>query len=230
MTFQPGQTRASFTVRVTDDSDDDDGESVLLGFRSLFPDDLEVGRYGPGSTTLRIDDNDGETAVTVSFEAANYTAEEGGATATVGLRLSTAPGREVTIPLTTENRGATSGDYTVEPSSVTFEPSETVKSFTVTATDDSEDDDLESVAIGFGSLPARVSAGSPSEAVVNLTDNDGGEEMLTVRFGVRAGVQLDGVEEGGGLPAELQTGQEAGPETDDSVDVRVPGRGHGGRF
>ena len=98
VTFQPGQTRASFTVRVTDDSDDDDGESVLLGFRSLFPDDLEVGRYGPGSTTLRIDDNDGETAVTVSFEAANYTAEEGGATATVRLLLNAAPGRTVTIP------------------------------------------------------------------------------------------------------------------------------------
>ena len=198
VTFQPGQTQASFTVRVTDDSDDDDGESVLLAFRRLFPDDLEVGRYGPGSTTLRIDDNDGETAVTVSFEAANYTAVEGGATATVRLRLDAAPGRTVTIPLTKTHREATAADYSGAPGSVTFGATETEQSFTVTATDDTEDDDLESVLIRFGSLPARVSAGSPSEAVVNLTDNDGGVEMLTVRFGVRAGVQLDGVEEGGG--------------------------------
>ena len=68
VTFQPGQTRASFTVRVTEDSEDDDGESVLIGFRRLFPEDLEVGRYGPHKTTLRIADNDGETAVTVSFD------------------------------------------------------------------------------------------------------------------------------------------------------------------
>ena len=197
VTFQPGQTRTSFTVRVTDDSDDDDGESVLLGFRRLFPDDLEVGRYGARATTLHIADNDGATAVTVSFEAANYTAAEGGATATVGLWLNAAPGRSVTIPLTKTHRGATAADYSGLPESVTFGPSETEKTLTVTAIDDSVDDDLESVAIGFGSLPARVSAGSPSEAVVNLTDNDGGETRLEVRFGVSAGVQLDGVEEGG---------------------------------
>ena len=83
VTFQQGQTRASFTVRATDDSEDDDGESVLLHFRRLFPDDLEAGRYGARVATLHIDDDDGETAVTVSFESANYTAEEGGATATV---------------------------------------------------------------------------------------------------------------------------------------------------
>ncbi len=198
VTFQPGQTRASFTVRATDDSDDDDGESVLLHFRRLFPDDLEAGRYGARVATLHIDDDDGETAVTVSFESANYTAAEGGAAATVRLLLDAAPGRSVTIELTATGRGgATSADYSV-PSSVTFGASETVKSFMLTATDDAADDDLESVAIGFGSLPSGVAAGSPSVAVVNLTDNDGGTEMLTVNFGSRAGTVRDGVEEGGG--------------------------------
>ena len=196
VTFQPGQTRASFTVRATDDSDDDDGESVLLHFRRLFPDDLEAGRYGARVATLHIDDDDGETAVTVSFESANYTAEEGGASATVRVLLDAAPGRPVTIELTATGRGgATSADYSV-PSSVTFGASETVKSFTLTATDDSVDDDLESVAIGFGSLPSGVAAGSPSQAVVNLTDNDSGTEHWTVNFGARAGTVRDGVKEG----------------------------------
>ena len=214
VTFQPGQTRTSFTVRVTEDSEDDDGESVLIGFRRLFPDDLEVGRYGPHKTTLRIADNDGEKAVTVSFAAANYTAAEGGATATVRLRLDAAPGRSVTIELTKTHRGATAADYSGLPGSVTFGASETEKSFTVTATDDSLDDDRESVAIGFGSLPSKVSAGSPSEAVVQLTDNDPAVSRLVVRFDAPAGALRDGVEEGGayrlgvrlsGTPAQTLT-------------------------
>ena len=198
VTFQQGQTRASFTVRATDDSEDDDGESVLLHFRRLFPDDLEAGRYGARVATLHIDDDDGETAVTVSFESANYTAAEGGASATVRVLLDAAPGRPVTIELTATGRGgATSADYSM-PSSVTFGASETVKSLTLTATDDAVDDDLESVAIGFGSLPSGVAAGSPSVAVVNLTDNDSGTNTWTVNFGARAGTVRDGVEEGGG--------------------------------
>ena len=212
VTFQRGQTQTSFTVRATDDSEDDDGESVVLHFRRLFPDDLEAGRYGARVATLHLADNDGDTAVTVSFEAANYTAAEGGATATVRLLLDTAPGRSVTIPLTPSHRGATAGDYTGLPASVTFGASDTVQSFTLTATDDSDNDDRESVAIGFGSLPSKVSAGSPSEAVVQLTDNDHGHTSLQVRFDARAGAVRDGVEEGGayrlGVRLNVTPGQE----------------------
>ena len=199
VTFQPGQTRASFTVRVTEDSEDDDGESVEIGFRRLFPEDLEVGRYGPHKTTLHIADNDGEKAVTVSFEAANYTAVEGGAAATVRVVLDAAPGRTVTIPLTatTTNRGATAADYSGVPASVTFSASETVKSFSLTATDDAVDDDLESVVLGFDALPPRVRAVKPSQAVVNLNDNDGERGLLTVNFGTSAAMPPSNVREGG---------------------------------
>ena len=44
---------------------------------------------------------------------------------------------------------------------------------TFSATDDTEDDDEESVLLGFGTLPARVSAGTPSETTVSITDDDG---------------------------------------------------------
>ena len=232
VTFQRGQTQTSFTVRATADSEDDDGESVLIGFRRLFPEDLEVGRYGPHKTTLHIADTDGETAVTVSFDAANYTAAEGGAAATVQVRLDAAPGRAVTIELTKTHRGATAADYSGLPDNVTFGASETEKTLTVTATDDSADDDRESVAIGFGSLPAKVSAGSPSEAVVQLTDNDAGVQVHEcageVRRPRRGGARWR--RRGRELPAGHQAEREAGCEIDDSVDVWVSGRGDGGRF
>ena len=77
--------------------------------------------------------------------------------------LSTDPERSVTIPITTTNQGgASSSDYSGVPASLTFNSGETEKSFTFNATDDSVDDDGESVLLGFGTLPTGVSAGTPA--------------------------------------------------------------------
>ena len=199
VTFPPGVTEASFTLRAEDDGADDDGESVRFGIavRSYYEDgttrfgvdavsgdpedlkDLKTGR-GPSAVTVRLADDDGPKRVAVSFGARAYTAVEGGADATVAVLLDERPGRSVTIPLTT--RHANAGDYSGVPESVTFGANETEKTFDVEAVDDTLDDDLSIVTLGFGELPAGVSAGSPAEAVVNLEDNDGSQEMVTLRF------------------------------------------------
>ena len=185
VTFQPSQTEVSFTVSATDDSADDGGESVELFFRSGFPDDLELGQ-GPYRSTVYLADNDGVPTVTVSFGATTYNATEGGASATVSVQLDRAPERSVTIDLTTTNNGADSGDYSGVPTSVTFGSSETEQTFVVTATDDNVDDDLESVTLKFGSLPAQVWAGSPSKTTVNLEDNDGDWDRLKIKYDASA--------------------------------------------
>ena len=121
--------------------------------------------------------------LTVRFDAASYTATEGGTAATVLVRLSEDPERTVTVPLeVTELGGATAGDYTGLPESVTFTAGQTTASFIVTAVDDTADDDDESIRIGFGTPPAGVTAASPDSTTVSLADNDYPEE-LTVRFG-----------------------------------------------
>ena len=111
--------------------------------------------------------------ITVSFGAEQYTATEGGAAATVTVRLSDAPGRAFAIPLTaTGATGAAVEDYAV-PRSVAFAADDTEQTFTVTAVDDGVDDDGETVALTLGYLlPGGVSAGSPATATVTLTDND----------------------------------------------------------
>ena len=111
-------------------------------------------------------------AVTVSFEHGTYTVAEGG-TEDVKVKLSADPERTVTIALTaTGQDGADAGDYSVGSSAVTFNSGEMEKTFSFTATQDSVDDDGESVKLGFLNLPTGVTAGSTGEATVSITDDD----------------------------------------------------------
>ena len=140
---------------------------------------------GPNSATVALEDNDGAERVTVSFGAATYTATEGGSDATVSVELDAAPGRSVTVPLTTEldMGGATVADYSGIPGSVTFGADQKAKTFTVTATAGDGSDGGESVSLGFGTLPEGVLAGSPATATVTLAD--GTEQTLVVEFDTR---------------------------------------------
>ena len=97
-------------------------------------------------------------------------------------RSSSAQIRSVTIPISRTNQGGATMATTraCRPTSVTFNSGDTEKSITFTATDDSVDDDDESVLLGFGTLPTGVSAGTPSEATVNITDDD--VPTVTVRY------------------------------------------------
>ncbi len=173
LVFSGAQTSRTFTVTATDDSAIDAGESVSLGF--VLPANVRTGDWG--SATVELIDNDAPE-VTVSFGAASYTATEGGAEAVVTVALSADPEREVTIPVESAAQGGatppgeTGADYSEVPASVTFAVGETARRFTLAATDDNVDDDGESVSLGFGTLPAGVTAGSPATATVTLVDDD----------------------------------------------------------
>ena len=203
VTFQSGDTEKTFTFTATQDTVDDDSESVKLGFGTL-PSRVTVGTTS--ETTVSITDND-DPAVAVSFEQATYTVAEGGSV-TVKVQLSTNPEREVEVPITsTDQGGASSADYSGVPSSVTFQSGDTEKTFTFTATQDTVDDDGESVKLGFGALPARVTAGATNEATVSITDDDG--VTVTVSFEKQVHYTIEGASGVAGvevlLSAPLQT-------------------------
>ena len=186
VTFTIGDTSETFTFRATQDTVDDDDESVLLGFGTM---PTLVTAVSPSSSTVRITDDD-HPAVTVSFGAASYTAAEGGSVS-VEVTLSADPERSVTIPITrTEQDGASSGDYSGVPASVTFTSGDTSETFAFRAIQDSDDDDDESVALGFGTLPAHVSAGTPRTSTVRITDDD--DPAVTVSFGQAAYAVAEG--------------------------------------
>ncbi len=175
VTFNSGETSKTVTFTATDDSADESDETVTVGFGTL-PAGVTAG--STATTVVTITDNDGNDgndgtppAVTVSFVAATYSVAEGN-TVDVMVTLSANPERTVEIPLTTtDGTGVTAADYSLA-SSVTFNSGETSKTVTFTATDDSADESDETVTVGFGTLPAGVTAGSTSSTVVTITDDD----------------------------------------------------------
>ena len=177
VTFINGDTSESFTFTATDDTVDDDGESVLLTFGAM-PDGVSAGT--PTETTVTITDT--AAAVVVSFGSAAYTVAEGG-TVEVTVTLSADPERTVTIPITKANQGtASDADYSGVPASVTFNNGDTSESFTFSATQDTIDDDGESVQLGFGVLPTGVSTGGTATSTVSITDDDTAAGKVTLEL------------------------------------------------
>ena len=109
----------------------------------------------------------------VNFGASSYDARERATAASVAVRLSQAPRREVAIQITaTSQGGAVEADYSVVPTMLTFGAAETSKTITVTAMDDTDDEDGESVQLGFDALPEGIAAGSQATTTVNLLDEE----------------------------------------------------------
>ena len=149
---------------------------MQLSFGATLPDGVSAGT--PATSAVSITDDD-VPSVTVSFGSAAYTVAESDDpdtpdltenTVEVTVTLSADPERTVIIPIEKTNQGgASDSDYTGVPESVTFDAGETRKTFVFTAETDTDDDHGESVRLSFNTMPdARVSEGSPSEAMVTI--------------------------------------------------------------
>ena len=191
ITFNSGQTSKTFTFTATADSLNESGERVKLSF-GMLPAGVSEGT--PDETTVTISDSvQGQrTPPTVHFGAATYTVAEGGGVA-VTVTLSKAPGSEAVIPLTASNQGgATASDYSGVPTNVTFGAAETSKTFTVTAAQDTVDDDGESVLLGFGTLPGGITATTGQAAATTVSIRDDDDPQVTVSFGASTYTAAEG--------------------------------------
>ena len=221
VTFSTTDTSKTFTVTATDDTDNDDGESITISFGSP-----PTGYLASGTSTVNLADNDQPNAFT--FAATSYTATEGGTAATVEVNLSRAPATSVSIPLTViRNGGATSADHSAVPATVTFSTTDTSKTFTVTATDDTDNDDGESITISFGSPPTGYLASGTSTVTVNLADNDqpnaftfAATSYTATEGGTAATVEVNLSREGG-TAATVEVNLSRAPATSVSIPLTV---------
>ena len=188
VTFNSGDTSTSFTLTAADDNLNETGERVRIAFGALPSTPIPVTAGSPAETTVTINGKSGQdmnTPPTVHFGSAMYSVAEGN-TVAVTVELSKAPGSDVVIPLTaTEQGNATFGDYSGVPVDLTFTAADTEETFTFEATQDMEDDDDESVLLGFSGLPDGITttAGRASQTTVSITDDD--DPQVTVQFGAR---------------------------------------------
>ena len=130
-----------------------------------------------GNSAASNEDGATPRSAAVSFGAETYAVAEG-ESVEVTVALDGAPGREVVVPVSAAPaggataQGETGADWSGVPPTVTFAATDTAQTFTLTATDDTDDDDGESVALSFRTLPAGVEAGTPSAATVTIEDDD----------------------------------------------------------
>ena len=182
LTFTTLNWSVAQTVTVTaaeDAGSDDETATVTHGVSST---DAKYSGISASSVAVSVVDDE-DPAVSVSFEQSTYAVSESDDTSTtevqenqvtVKVKLSADPERSVTIEITQARQGgATSADYSGVPEEVAFQSGDTEKTITFSATHDAVDDDGESVKLGFGTLPTGVTAGTTSEAVVSIADDDG---------------------------------------------------------
>ena len=171
-------TAQTVTVKAAEDEDAVTDADVTLAHAISSTDDSAYDVLADQSVTVSITENHGPT-VTVSFEKeVHYTIEGASGVAGVEVLLSAPLQTEVTIPITVLSQStAAPEDYVVSDSAgyasdpgLTFSPGETFGYVFIRAVLDTIDEETETVVLGFGTLPAGVSEGSPNRSTVEVSD------------------------------------------------------------
>ena len=157
-----GETAGDGRIATRQDSDGQD-ETFSVVLRSL-PASLRAG--DPDSVEVTIEDDD-EGPPAVRLEAYPNPVAEGD-TVTVEARLSVALDGAVTIPVRTVRGTSESGDHGTL-SSIRIAAGEIVGEGRIWTARDS-DSDAETFTVELGSLPSSVSAGSPDEVEITISD------------------------------------------------------------
>ncbi len=178
VTFQAGETMQVVAIGEVDDALDEDDETVVLQLMNASP-DLVI---GPGST-LTHTIVDADAPPTVQFEPATDTVDEDVGSTTLTVTLSAASGKQVSVAY--ESNAASSAvaaDAVVvgAPGTLTFAPGDVSKTITVTVTNDTLDENSETVVVDLVG-PGNATLGTASSHTLTIADDD---PPPTIRFTV----------------------------------------------
>ena len=160
-----GATSASAALTPVGDSLDEGEETLVVSIRSLSA-GATLGSPSSASVTIRDDD----IAARVSLAAAELSSGEGAGSVNVQLQLSTASGREVSVPLIFGGTATRVDDYVPSASRIVFAPGETTASFNITLNADGVREANETVTITLGT-PVNAEPGTLSSSTLTILDN-----------------------------------------------------------
>ena len=127
----------------------------------------------PGSGRTAVTPVNLQATLAVNYQSASYRVTEGGSLS-IRVTLSEPADRVLSIPITVANGTAEYGDYQVtglNNNTLSISPGDSNRSFTFRALHES-DRSNETVTLGFGNLPNKVTAGARNTATVRITDDD----------------------------------------------------------
>ena len=149
----------------------------------------------PGAYQLRLFANNGYTFIagssaftvgapsgTLQFSAATYTVAENGGSATITITRTGGSAGAVGVTFATSNGTATAAsDYTAVSQTVSFASGDTAnKTVSIPITDDTVVEGNETVNLALTNPTGGATLGSPSTAVLTITDNDTAGTSLSV--------------------------------------------------
>ena len=142
------------------------------------------------SYTIAVTDSNGQSASysfniqvvkpTVSFSAATSSPGENAGTVNVAVGLSPAPAAAITVNYTVSGTATASSDYSTLSGSVSVNSGATTVNIPVTITDDSVDDDDETIILTLSAGGNYYTVGSTSAHTATITDNDAAPALPVV--------------------------------------------------
>ncbi|MGD9563412.1 MAG: Calx-beta domain-containing protein [Pyrinomonadaceae bacterium] len=173
LTFDPGEVVKQIPINVLGDFVVEPDETFLLNITSATNADIVDSQ---GVATLLNDDAPG----TIQFQAENYTVNESGGEAAIAITRTGGLSQGVSVRFVTVDGTALAGeDYVNTRTFVTFAPDQAVAMINVPINNDSVHEANETVNLALESPTGGAVIGSPANAILTITDNDG-EPVLSV--------------------------------------------------
>ncbi|MBL8829753.1 MAG: peptidoglycan DD-metalloendopeptidase family protein [Planctomycetaceae bacterium] len=163
VTIPAGQTRAIFTLTVTDDQLDELPETLTIQLGT--PTGGELGTNT--ALTVTIDDND----PVLSFARTTDTTSDENGTITVIARSLSPVIADLTVPFTSYGRATLGVDYTLSANAFQFVAGSSTAAVTLTILDDAVVESSEAVTLSL-QPPPNTSLGSPGLYTLFISDND----------------------------------------------------------